>query len=201
MIEITPKTIDTIIPQFEFIDKNYVFDYGLSKLSSIENELSPPVVPILWNSFFAGKILSDIELCNIISNSPDFSLGEIEGVSASVNLFARCRQFWTGFLREVDFIIKLNKYDPDGKIYKNIEADIGYGAIDIVYISSSGKEFCFALKMRGGSSNFSRDKRKIAKTDKNVVPVFVSVDEDHKYALAKVEDDVVEGIVEYGKRN
>ena len=200
MIEITTDIIEAVAKDFEKIDSAYRFDYELFKISSMENKLTPPVTPILWSTLIGEKrILSVEELVEKVKSHPDFFCGKIENVDADKCLYARCRQFWTGFLRELDFVIKLKKEDRIGKVYKDIYKDLGLGGIDIVYINKWDTRFDFSIKMKGGRVCESREKRKKSKTDCSVTPVFIKAAD--RYSLAKVESDIVRGYVEYRKCN
>lgn len=103
-------------------------------------------------------------------------------------VFARSRQFWTGFLREIDVAIRLSHLDPKGTIYKDLDSDLGRGRVDLHYQRGDGKMFHLAIGHEGESSEEYADSRKGDKAIVNITELIAPNPKDDKLHLVKEED-------------
>lgn len=202
IFSIDDDIIESITSQYTEIESSYKFDYVLHKISSVEAHFSPPAIPKIWNFLIKNKkIISVEELIDEIKNDSSFSIDKIDGHSTDTILKARCFQFWTGFLRELDCIINFKRLDPGCSITKDVDSDLGNGGADFKYISSNGKGFDFAIKMKTSNEELSRQKRKRNKASDNVIPIFVKWNKENKDGLLKVEIDTIKDYISYAKYN
>lgn len=198
-IEVNDDLIEAIRQPFWKIFGEYAFDMHKYRIASQENRLKPVAMPILWDHLlFKKKIMSVKVLANTLKRHKDFSIGVVDGHDQDTVLEARCYMLRTGFLREVHLLIRLNDYDKKGKLYKDIEADIGKGGIDVIYCNSKSKNwFYLAVKKesrRKDKHSYSQEKRKGSKKYDNVTEFFVKNNPHNPNGLDLVSNEEIEKI-------
>lgn len=196
MILITKKLLKSIEDRFQKFDEQYQFDKNLYVTSRRECKVTPYGMEILWKSLIEKEhLMSDNDLYKAFLSSPDLYVSNTFGYERNFYIKCRCRQFWTGFLREVDVALKLNNLDNKCKIYKSLKLDLGRGGVDIIYINKEkNKEIYFAIKM--GNNHTDKDamsikERKDSKAWNKVVPVFAQTSLDNPNGLAKVSEETL----------
>lgn len=196
MILIAKKLLKNIEKRFSSFDSQYKFDKELYITSRRECKITPYGMEILWNSLIEKEyLMSDTDLYKAFLKSPDLYVSNTFGYEKNFYIKCRCRQFWTGFLREVDVAIKLNKIDSKCKIFKNLKLDLGVGGVDIIYINKEkNKEIYFAIKM--GNKHTDRDamsikERKDGKAWDKVIQLFAETEKENPLGLAKVSEEKI----------
>lgn len=196
MFLITKKLLKSIEDRFQKFDEQYQFDKNLYVTSRRECKVIPYGMEILWKSLIEKEhLMSDNDLYKAFLNSPDLYVSNTFGYERNFYIKCRCRQFWTGFLREVDVALKLNNLDNKCKIYKSLKLDLGKGGVDIIYINKEkNKEIYFAIKM--GNNHMDKDamsikERKDSKAWNKVVQVFAQTSSNNPNGLAKVSEETL----------
>jgi len=194
--EIDNDVIDAIRNKFWGIDAKYVFDIEMHKISKRESNFQPRVIPILWKHVLNEKrILTYKQLAAIVKKHSRFQINSIPGYTENQVVLARCRQFWTGFLRELHVAIKLKDLDPDGSVFRDDEADTGRGGIDLIYQNSVTEEtLYFAVKMpdrKNDQHSKSQTKRKESKRADFVTVLYAKKNLDNPNGLDKVPEETI----------
>jgi hypothetical protein len=175
--EITNQILDDITPQFVQIAKRFWFRYDLMQAAKHDLEIRPHGIRVFWDDILNHRHVNDpkelykkaIEHCDFYVSDNDLSYSDHE--IAEARYFMQC----SGCLREVCLAIGLRMCDKEGKIYKNIEQDLGYGGIDLSYVRSwDGKVFHFAVKHEGKVSRRHHNTRKIHKKAKGVIELWAT---------------------------
>lgn len=196
--QITNHIFDLINDTLSSIKSNYRFDYDLFRVSRLDIKIEPAIMPFFYDNLYKGVVWTDSDALSYLSKICTVTKSaQHSHISDDIILRSRIRQFATAFYRELDTMLTLNKFDRDGKIYKDMAVDLGPGGIDFGYIRSrDSKEFLFAVTHAGLYSDMHKINRKNAKYADNVYFLTAQRDPNNRYGLDCVSpDDILKAIL------
>jgi len=170
--------------------ENFVYNYKRGYVARFNTGVKPLLVPVFWNAVFDGVIITDDEAVGkILRGKWEVSgMEDIAHKHTPVNiLYGRCHNVYASLLRELDVCCKLLMLDPDGRVFKDIDKDVGEGRIDIIFRKSNGKILNLAIAHEGAGSLEHENRRKRQKEGNDVIKLTARCYKDNDIHLVPLK--------------